>query len=331
LWSTVGLLGFGIMVSLMLVPGWWQRLGRVEPPNAAMGVPKKLAPPDLSLRARPPEGVKSSWGGPAIDLSAPAIRPDPASTGFAIASQAFASASKPMATAIKSASVESSVETDHQTPVDVPSTPQENQALQMLASRWNLPIKPGAVCRELPQRHQVHCFRGIGTLATLWQLDRPMVLKLSDATTEPTTSRSGRQTSDLGNVRYAVLIALDAQHATLGDSARTQRVPLAQLALIWQGEFSTLWRAPESYNATAAAPASALRRSLIERLAQAPGHIPTTPSPGRSNEMDFNTRVQAFQKTQGLPADGIPGPVTLMQLNRATGVTEPRLSVSGGV
>ena len=39
----------------------------------------------------------------------------------------------------------------------------------------------------------------------------------------------------------------------------------------------------------------------------------------------LRARVRAFQRAQGLPADGYPGPLTLMQLNRASGVDEPRL------
>ena len=37
-------------------------------------------------------------------------------------------------------------------------------------------------------------------------------------------------------------------------------------------------------------------------------------------------RIAAFQASEGLPADGRAGPRTLMHLNRATGVDEPRLS-----
>jgi general secretion pathway protein A len=40
----------------------------------------------------------------------------------------------------------------------------------------------------------------------------------------------------------------------------------------------------------------------------------------------LRARIQAFQRAQGLPADGRAGPLTLMQINRATAVAEPRLS-----
>ena len=36
-------------------------------------------------------------------------------------------------------------------------------------------------------------------------------------------------------------------------------------------------------------------------------------------------RIRQFQLAQGITPDGQPGPLTLMLLNRAAGVTEPRL------
>ena len=39
----------------------------------------------------------------------------------------------------------------------------------------------------------------------------------------------------------------------------------------------------------------------------------------------LRTWIHRFQLAQGLPSDGSAGPMTLMQLNRANGVDEPRL------
>jgi general secretion pathway protein A len=38
--------------------------------------------------------------------------------------------------------------------------------------------------------------------------------------------------------------------------------------------------------------------------------------------------VSTFQRAQGLKPDGIAGPTTFMQLNRVSGVDEPRLSTA---
>jgi general secretion pathway protein A len=43
------------------------------------------------------------------------------------------------------------------------------------------------------------------------------------------------------------------------------------------------------------------------------------------NDAIWRSRVSAFQLSQGLKPDGLAGPTTFMQLNRATGVDEPRL------
>ncbi|WP_409970417.1 peptidoglycan-binding domain-containing protein [Piscinibacter sp.] len=39
----------------------------------------------------------------------------------------------------------------------------------------------------------------------------------------------------------------------------------------------------------------------------------------------MQARVFAFQLAQGLQPDGLAGPLTLMQLTRASGIDEPRL------
>jgi general secretion pathway protein A len=62
---------------------------------------------------------------------------------------------------------------------------------------------------------------------------------------------------------------------------------------------------------------------VAHRLASAAGSEP----PKRAAVLDpaLRAQVRSFQRAQGLPADGLPGPLTLMQLNRASGVDEPRL------
>ncbi|MBC7610001.1 MAG: peptidoglycan-binding protein, partial [Polaromonas sp.] len=47
---------------------------------------------------------------------------------------------------------------------------------------------------------------------------------------------------------------------------------------------------------------------------------------GTSPEAALRARIYAFQLAHGLAPDGQAGPITLMQLNRATGVNEPLLT-----
>jgi general secretion pathway protein A len=96
-------------------------------------------------------------------------------------------------------------------------------------------------------------------------------------------------------------------------------VPLATLGAAWRVEFGTFWRAPAGYagSGSLSAAGSPGAEWLAARLAQVlPAGAASAPLP---------SRVAAFQVAQGLPPDGLAGPLTLMLLNRATGVDEPRL------
>ena len=91
----------------------------------------------------------------------------------------------------------------------------------------------------------------------------------------------------------------------------------APLATLWQGDFATLWRTPPGWSDRGPVGAP-LRDWLLAQL----GRYQQDALP---LDVDLPTRIAAFQRAQGLRADGRPGPLTLMQLNRAAAVTEPRL------
>ena len=164
----------------------------------------------------------------------------------------------------------------------------EAQAWRELATLWGWPADASTPCVK---NTTLACFRGgdIG-LALIRQLDRPGLLML---------------TNDAGNKVPAVLLKLGKDSATLRVNGQLQTVTLAALAQAWRGEFATLWRVP----------IGPLQAWLLASLDQA--------APGRAS---VPTRVRDFQRAQGLPADGVPGALTQMQINRALDIDEPRLS-----
>jgi general secretion pathway protein A len=180
-------------------------------------------------------------------------------------------------------------------------TRQERDAWRELGSQWNLALADGEPCQAAQQR-QVYCFKNASSsLVLIRQLDRPGILTLHDDEDQPV---------------YALLTGLGAQGATLRIGGVSHTVSLGSLAEVWRGDFSTFWRAPPGYQKkTGGEPMS---EWLAGRLATLQGTAPEVQS--------LKPRVQAFQLAQGLQADGVAGPVTLMQLNRATGVDEPRLN-----
>jgi general secretion pathway protein A len=180
----------------------------------------------------------------------------------------------------------------------------EADAWRALAPSWKLKIGEGDPC-VLAREQQVQCFRSSGSnLAAIRQLARPGII--------------GLQAGDAA-LTYALLTGLTDHSATLRLGAASRTVSLASLAQWWRGDFATFWRVPPGFADhlvdDESDPSAAW---LSERLA-------TLQGPAARDEK-LKARVSAFQLAQGLKADGLAGPTTFMQLNRALGIDEPRLS-----
>ena len=187
----------------------------------------------------------------------------------------------------------------------------KSQAWRELAKVWRLAPGEGDPCRAL-QQEQVRCFSSDMSLGLLRQLARPGIVTLD--------ARSGKPS-------YALLTALTADSATLRAGASEQTVTLAALAARWRGDFGTLWRVPPGYTGWINdLEGGASVAWLATQLAVLDGAPP--PSESVTYDAAMKSRVLAFQLAQGLRADGRPGPLTLMQLNRAAGVDEPRLQTA---
>lgn len=187
---------------------------------------------------------------------------------------------------------------------------EEAAAWRELAQAWKVtaPVE-GDPCEALA-RQGLQCFSRPLSLALIRQLGRPGIVTLDAATGQPS---------------YAILTGLTDQAATLRAAGTEQVVSLSALAQRWQGDFATLWRSPEGYSDRSRdrAGGSAGVQWVAQRLAvlrQLPA--PTGPQP---LDAALKSQVRAFQLAQGLQADGLPGPMTYMQLNRASGIDEPRL------
>ncbi len=186
----------------------------------------------------------------------------------------------------------------------------EGDAWRALAARWKADLGEGdADPCTAAQAQQLPCYRVTTTLAVIRQLGRPGIVTLWDGNGQPA---------------YALLTGLGADAATLTVGDNAMAVPLSALATFWRGEFATFWRAPATYRGPIA-PGSA--GPAVDALsAQFAGLLGEPPAAGRQTfDATLKAKVSTFQRAQGLQADGIVGPTTFMQLNRATGIDEPRL------
>ncbi|WP_310567621.1 ExeA family protein [Hydrogenophaga sp.] len=181
----------------------------------------------------------------------------------------------------------------------------ETAAWQALGPLWEQPLAGNDPCATA-QAQGLQCFRTARmSLHGLRQLDRPGILTL--------------HLPD-GPAR-ALVTALAADSATLQAGDQRWRMGLDALAAVWRGEYATLWRTPPGTTArlgnVGSGPAAQWLDQRLQGL-QAAGQLP-------ADAGDYATRLHAFQTGQGIDGGGKATPTTFMQVNRLSGVPEPRL------
>ncbi len=255
------------------------------------------------------------WGGATLMTErrgAVAAQQAAASQGAAIASAPAASApSSPSASAPPAVSTPDAAPPSIVAAVLASGWRSERPAWNELAAAWKLPPADGDPCLAA-ERSQVRCFRGNQGLPLIRRLERPALLVLRDGDARPV---------------WVLLTGLGNGTAMLRGGEQTHAVPLAALDGVWRGEFATFWRAPAGYRNLLIEGATGPDVAwLAARLAALAGQ----PAPTGAQRFDaaLTRTLRSFQVAQGLLEDGIAGPTTLMQINRASGVDEPRLTAA---
>ena len=173
--------------------------------------------------------------------------------------------------------------------------PDAGAATTALAAAWGLQAPAADEPCRAARTLGLACHEGRLDLALLRRLDRPLLLSLD------------------GDGGWLLLHTLGAHTATVQGAGGEQRVSLALLQSRWGGAAAAWWRPP----------AGDTPAWVLAQLVALQG--PESPAARVSPDEALRRRVFAFQVGQGLPLDGLAGPLTLMQLNRASGVDEPRL------
>jgi general secretion pathway protein A len=285
-WAAAGVAAAALVVGVLLAP----RMQSVWNAEAGGGATKE---PPARTAARP------------ALVSAAAAEPASETSPAAAASQALAPAPAEKVASLPAPPVPATVgaiERDSAGPAGLftAATADESTAWRTLAAQWGVKLGAGDPCAAALAR-SLRCLRVRGGMATIRQLDRPGVLRLVD---------------ERGRVAHAVLTRAGSDEATLDLGGREAKVSWAELARVWRGDFATLWRAPVGYGDGDVAATPAANAWLAERLTAVDGQL------GRG---DLRARIAAFQLGHGLTPDGVAGPLTVMQLGRASGDAEPRL------
>jgi general secretion pathway protein A len=193
----------------------------------------------------------------------------------------------------------------------------KKSAFASLYTRWRLDFdgtKTALGC-ERGRAEGLECLFKTGTWAKLRRYNVPAIIELS---------------APNGERRYATVVALGEDTATLDFGGRRYVLPFSEVDRYWEGPFIVLWRAA---SVTASSIAPGARGKDVEWVRQRLSEMDGAPVGGRQRDVfdeDLRSRVMAFQRARSLVADGIVGEETLLHLSAgARDQRIPRLSETG--
>jgi general secretion pathway protein A len=185
-------------------------------------------------------------------------------------------------------------------------------AYQQLFKAWNKKYDEQSVttaCKQA-EKFSLSCLYKNGNLNTLKIHNRPAVLTLINSK---------------GEERYVTITKLLDETATIFSNDTAYTVSLRDLDRYWYGQFTLLWQKPENYSSPVT-PGD--RGNIVSWLYSQLTKIDHDQSAGMiiSTYDDYLVdRVKALQLRQGLNADGIVGPITIIHINTLSGMNVPSL------
>ena len=286
-WLTAGLVVLVLMALAAVVQPWKQPL--VE--TAAM-------PPDTTAAVAP-------VARPAPSLEAVVASPEPVRDGSMTVEDAPDEVTMQGAEAVQEAVVEPEPRTLASLLLETDSS-SYRAAWTELLSLWSV-VLPGSVAPDFcdfAKQYGLLCMIEQGNWNTLRQFNRPVILQLA--------APDGRRVP-------VVLQHLEGSVAEVIVGNELYRLDIEQVERNWYGDYTLLLQAPPDGRLyMKVGDRGPVVSWLRQQLEQAQGVSIPAPDP-----LDFDyvlqKQVLAFQRSQGLVADGIVGKNTMIHLNTASG------------
>lgn len=180
--------------------------------------------------------------------------------------------------------------------------------LARVLARWGVTVAPGDEPCRAAARAGLECYDGRGTWIVVRRLNVPVVIKLVTAA---------------GDRHYMAVMGLEGDAATLQIGDRPEVVPVAAIDRMWDGVFSLIWR-PLPGVARVLGPGMQGPGVAWLRRALGDGQVGER-GPAVYDEA-LAARVVAFQRREGLEADGKAGIETLVRLSARLDGRTPSLT-----
>jgi general secretion pathway protein A len=184
------------------------------------------------------------------------------------------------------------------------------QGLVRVLARWGVTVAPEEDPCRVAVRAGLECYDGRGTWTVVRRLGVPVVVKLV--------------TPD-GARHYAAVMTLDGDIATLQIGERAEPIPVGAVERLWDGVFSTVWR-PLPGVARVLGPGMQGPGVAWLRRALSDGEIGGRDRGPAVYDEALAARVVAFQRREGLDADGMAGIETLVRVSTRLDARAPRLT-----
>ena len=192
------------------------------------------------------------------------------------------------------------------------------RAYQSLFNTWQITYDPknSFTACEQAQKQGLLCHEGKGTLETLRQINKPVLLRLIDTQ---------------GKDYYLTLTSLHGDNVTYAMDNETKSGDINEIIRKWPGDYEILWRLPQEYrDALQPGGSGPFVTWLDSQLASLEGKKTRSRLKNIYDE-EMVKKVKTFQTAVGLKPDGIVGPTTIAQLIIKTGSHGPMLDDKKGV
>ncbi|NMF99607.1 AAA family ATPase [Aromatoleum toluolicum] len=192
---------------------------------------------------------------------------------------------------------------------------------------------PAPIAWPRPEEHWLHEVMAVHSLFALWGLDARLV-GIDDACRLAAHRDFGclRRDGGLDELRamnapaivelrqpdgpnfLATLLAIDGERARISFAGDTREVALDSLRQQWHGHYTLLWRMPSGWHRTVG---TGMRGAdvawVVRQLGRWEG-LAEPEAPAGTYTARIEERMRAFQRSTGLPEDGVVGPLTIVRL-----------------
>jgi len=185
-------------------------------------------------------------------------------------------------------------------------------AFQQLFKTWGTTYDDQSkitACKQA-EKFSLSCLYKNGNLNTLKIHNRPAVLTLINGK---------------GESRYITITSLHDNSATIFSNGTPYTVKLSDLDRYWYGQFTLLWQKPEHYSSSVTPGDSGYMVNWLYKQLSKIDHDSSANMVISTYDDYLVNKVKAFQLRQGLHADGIVGPITIIHINTLSDMKVPSL------